>query len=153
MDAPFYGQETGNVKRGKGNWTFNKTYSKPTLGFVEGFCKRRTRLLLGASKSGAFWSGYPPDWTPPPLRVAALQQVSLSEANASFREISPGADREVKSHLLQGIHSLCRQSPGSRQVSFVGLPIPQFESVGGQLITGRPATAVKASVVIEEYLL
>jgi hypothetical protein len=39
MDAPFYGQQTGNLEKGKDNWTDNKAYSIRTLlGFLEEFC-------------------------------------------------------------------------------------------------------------------
>ena len=37
MDAPFVWTGNRNGKKGKENWTNNKAYSKPTLGFVEGY--------------------------------------------------------------------------------------------------------------------
>ena len=37
MDAPFVWARNRGRQKGKGNWTNNKAYSKPTLGFVEGY--------------------------------------------------------------------------------------------------------------------
>jgi hypothetical protein len=52
MDAPLVWTANRKCQKGKGKLDRQKTYSKPTLGSVEGFCERKARLEAATYSSG-----------------------------------------------------------------------------------------------------